>query len=281
MQITINQNCTHCSKCVKICPGEVFYQKAPKPEVTVLMPEMCIGCGHCVSVCPENAIEHAEFPESKVHPVDYGLYPTPEQMMMLIRARRSNRAMTGKEIPQDLLHQIEEAAYRAPTASNLQQVRVQLVTDKDTLRQISGFTIAAFDSVIKFVDNILGRFIFKRFMPDTYKNLPAFQRMKAEFKNGNDFILRKSSALLIIYTPKNARFGCEDANLAYQNASLMAECLGVSQFYTGFVLAGSKIKKGKLEKMLNIEGKIQAGMALGMPVFRYLRYPDRFYPPKF
>jgi nitroreductase len=195
--------------------------------------------------------------------------------MLLVRARRSNRAMTNKEIPQDFLNQIVEAAYRAPTASNLQQVRMLLITDKDILHKISSFTIFAFHSVVKLVDNMLGRFIFKKFMPDTYKYLPAFRKMKAEFDKGTDFILRDSTALLLIYTPKNARFGCEDANLAYQNASLMAECLGVSQFYTGFVLSGAKMKKGKLEKLLGIEGKVQAGMALGMPAFRYLKYVDR------
>jgi len=276
MQITINQNCTHCSKCVKICPGKVFYQETPKSEVIVAMPEMCIRCGHCVAVCPENAIQHPEFPESKVHPLDYGLYPTPEQMLLLIRARRSNRAMTDKEIPQDFLSQIVEAAYRAPTASNLQQVRVMLITDKEMLQKISNFTVSAFDSVIKLIDNKMGRFIFKKIMPDIIgKYLPAYRRMRADFENGDDFILRKSTALLLIYTPKKSRFGCEDANLAYQNASLMAECLGVSQFYTGFILSTTKVKKGKLEKMLGIEGKIQAGMALGMPVFRYLKYIDR------
>ena len=275
MQIVINQNCTHCSKCVKICPGKVFHQETPKAEVEVAMPEMCIVCGHCVAVCPENAVEHSEFPKEKVHPFDYESYPTPEQMMLLIRARRSNRAMTNKEVPQDFLNQIVEAAYRAPTASNLQQVRMLLITDKDTLRKISSFTISAFNSVVKLVDNMLGRFIFKKFMPALYKYLPAFRKMKAEFDQGTDFILRGSTAVLLIYTPKEARFGSEDANLAYQNASLMAECLGVSQFYTGFVLSGAKMKKGKLEKILGIDGKIQAGMALGMPAFRYLRYVDR------
>ena len=275
MQIIINQSCTCCSKCVKVCPGKVFYQETPKSEIVVSMPEMCIACGHCVAVCPENAVQHSEFPESKVHPIDYGLYPTPEQMLLLIRARRSNRVMTDMDIPQDSLNQIIEAAYRAPTASNLQQVRVLLITDKNTLHKISSFTISAFNSVVKLVDNMLGRFIFKKLMPDTYKYLPAFRKMKVEFEKGNDFILRDSTALLLICTPENLRFGCEDANLAYQNASLMAECLGVNQFYTGFVLSGAKMKKGKLEKLLGIKGKIQAGMALGMPGFRYLKYVDR------
>ena len=76
--------------------------------------------------------------------------------------------------------------------------------------------------------------------------------------------------------PRTSRFGYQDANLAYQNASLMAECLGVSQFYTGFVCSAiEQDKKGTLEKKLGIDGKIYAGMALGMPAFRYKNYIDR------
>ncbi|MFQ7387325.1 MAG: nitroreductase family protein [Alistipes sp.] len=45
-----------------------------------------------------------------------------------------------------------------------------------------------------------------------------------------------ATAVLFIHAPKESRFGAEDANLAYQNASLTAESLGVSQVYMGFVL---------------------------------------------
>lgn len=60
--------------------------------------------------------------------------------------------------------------------------------------------------------------------------------MRREYAGGNDRILRGATAVLLIHAPKESRFGTEDANLAYQNASLMAEVLGVSQIYMGFVL---------------------------------------------
>ena len=50
-------------------------------------------------------------------------------------------------------------------------------------------------------------------MPDIIcKYLPTYRRMRVDFENGDDFVLRKSTALLLIYTPKKSRFGCEDAN---------------------------------------------------------------------
>lgn len=275
MKIEINTNCTRCSKCVRVCPGKVLQQELPKAEVRVAMPEMCIVCGHCVAVCAENAIEHTEFPKEKVHKIDYSLYPTPEQLMLLIKARRSNRAFSKKEIPQEFLQQIIVAAYRAPTASNLQQVDITIITNFNTLHQISNFTINVFNGIVKLVDNIVGRLIFRTFLPDTYKFLPVFKKMKSEFDAGDDFILRNATAVLLIHSPKSSRFGCEDSNLAYQNASLMAESLGVAHFYTGFVCSATKQKTGKLEKMLGIDGKIHAGMALAMPLFKFENYVDR------
>ena len=114
------------------------------------------------------------------------------------------------------------------------------------------------------------------FMKDVYKYVPVFNRLKEEHKAGKDPILRKATALLLIHTPKSNRFGSEDANLAYQNASLMAQSLGVSQIYMGFVLTAIRQEgKDTLAKTLGIDGKIQAIMALGIPAFKYPKYTDR------
>jgi hypothetical protein len=103
-----------------------------------------------------------------------------------------------------------------------------------------------------------------------------FGRLKKELENGNDPIIRKATAIMLIHTPTSNRFGYADANLAYQNGSLMAETLGISQFYLGFVCAAIKQDKhGSLAKLLGIEGTIHSAMALGIPVFRYLNYIDR------
>ena len=57
----------------------------------------------------------------------------------------------------------------------------------------------------------------------------------------------------------------------------MAEALGVAQFYTGFVCTAAGMnRKKELQKLLGIEGcTIHAGMALGMPSFRFDKYIDR------
>lgn len=276
LQLSIDtKTCTRCGKCVRVCPSLIFAQAKAGDTVEIINKESCIVCGHCVAACPTNSVAHSDFPADKVHPIDYTRLPTPEQMMLLCEARRSNRAFSSKPIPDATLRQILEAAHRAPTASNMQQVEFTLITDPEKLRSIAEFTIGVFDSILKKLQNPILKPLLKSLLPGVYSYVPTFERLKREQAAGKDLILRKATAVILIHTPKSSRFGCEDANLAYQNASLMAESFGVSQFYLGFVLSAIKQKQGKLEKALGIDGKIQAGMGLGMPSFRYPNYIDR------
>ncbi|MDE6069687.1 MAG: 4Fe-4S binding protein, partial [Alistipes sp.] len=120
MNISIDsRSCIRCGRCVKACPASVFGQEKAGADVTVDTPENCIGCGHCAAACPTAAMRHSEFPPEKVHPVDRSQLPTPEQLMLLCKARRSNRALTRKPVPQESLDRILEAAHTAPTASNI------------------------------------------------------------------------------------------------------------------------------------------------------------------
>lgn len=271
-----SEKCIRCGRCVEICPSMVFGQREKKAEVNVVKPHNCIVCGHCVGVCPAGAVMHSDFPVDKVHAFDYSNYPTAEQMLLLCRARRSNRAFSEQAVPDVALEQIIEAAHRAPTASNLQQVEFTLVTDPAYLRLITIFTLKVFEKVLCKLRNPLLRPLLKLVMPEVLRYEAVFERLLREDGLGNDLILRKAKAVIFIHTPRTSRFGCQDANLAYQNASLMAECLGVNEFYTGFVCSAiQQEKKGGLEKTLGIKGRIQAGMALGMPAFRFKNYIDR------
>lgn len=253
----------------------MILQCSEKEQILVHSPESCIACGHCVSVCPKHCIDHESFPPSTLHPIDYGRYPSPESMIELIRARRSNRTFTSKPIPKESLDWIVEAAYRAPTATNAQEVGFTLVTDPAKLKLITDSTIAVFDKLVNLLTHPLVKPILKRIMPDPYRYEEAFKEMKQENENGNDLILRGATAVMLFHAPKSSRFGCEDCNLAYQNASLMAESLGVSQFYTGFVLTAIKQGNKALLKGLGIEETVWAGIALGLPQFRYPNYVDR------
>lgn len=271
--ILVNQDrCIHCKHCIKVCPAMIFEETST--QLSVNNEEACIGCGHCVAVCPSTAITHSEFPPECIHPINHTLIPHPQQLMELIKARRSNRAFSDKMIPHDTLIQIIEAAHRAPTASNLQQVSFTLITDPKKLAFISQFTVNHYRTILKKLEHPFLKPLLKKIMPDNYNYIPTFRRLIREHEAGNDLILRGAKAVILIHTPKSCRFGCEDSNLAYQNGSLMAESLGVAQFYTGFVCSVTK-QTSDLAQGLEITGTIHAGMALGIPTFHFPRYIDK------
>ena len=270
------ERCIRCGRCVRICPSGLFVDDAQQKRVSVVEPERCIGCGHCVAICPQEAIVHSLFPPKTVHAFTREALPSPEEVLLLCRARRSNRAFANRAVPRELLEQIVEAAHRAPTASNLQRVAFTVVTDTEQLRRISDFTIGVFGSALRKLNNPVLKPLLQRVVPHLYQAVPNLVRIEQTYAAGHDAILRGARAALLIHLPQGSRFADADANLAYQNASLMATSLGVNQFYMGFVMvAMAQERKGSLEAQLGISGRIHAAMALGMPQFEFQKYIDK------
>lgn len=271
-----NATCIKCGKCVKVCPAHILTQESPKSAIGLKNVQTCIACGHCVAICPTESVIHSDFPEHKVHALDRSSLPTPEQVLDLCRARRSNRAFLSSPVPTEYLTQIVEAAHLAPTASNGQDVSFTLVTKPELLKQISEICINTFESTVKLATNPLVKPLLGIFAPAAKEGVPHLEAVVNTYRKGYDIILREAKAVLFIHTSAKSNFGKQDANLAYQNASLMAESLGVSQFYTGYVCISVELdKKKKLAKLLGIEGNIHAGMALAMPAFKFSKYVDR------
>lgn len=271
-----NESCIRCGKCVKVCPVYILTQETKKGEIGLKNVQSCIACGHCVIACPTDSVIHSEFPENKVHNLNRDILPSSEQVMELLKARRSNRAFLSSDIPDDYLRQIVKAASLAPTASNEQEVSFTLVTNPEVLQQIRDITINTLDQTVRKITNPILKPLINLVRPDAKKAAPKLSAVIAKHRSGTDAILHNAKAVLFIHAPAFCNFGRQDANLAYQNASLMAECLGVSQFYTGFVCIASDMdKKKRLAKALNIKGVIHAGMALSMPAFKFPKYVDR------
>ena len=273
--------CVRCGKCAWVCPSEILRQEEKGGEIRVQHSEECIACGHCVAVCAKDAIQHSAFPDGTTHPIDYAQLPTADQLFALMQARRSNRALTNRPVPNEALARIVEAATLAPTATNARLLSFTVVTDPEKLRAVADFTIQVFDKLANLLLNPVVKCLVKPFQPELYeKYAPMFVSLKEAYAKGEDPILRKATALLIIHSPKSNRFGAEEANLAYQNASLMAESMGVSQIYMGFVLTAIRqAKKGAFSRLLGIDGEVFALMGLGMPAFRYPRAVDHKVQP--
>lgn len=278
MNISIADTCIRCGRCVQVCPSLVFERAETGGCVVAARPEACIRCGHCVAACSAGAVRHEAFPPERIHAADYAALPRPEALERLLATRRSMRVFRREPIPEEALDRIVAAADRAPTASNARALGYVVVTDPARLRAVIEFTLATFDPLVRLLSNPLVRPWLQPLLPGVYRYVRVFRRMRREWdEQGIDRILRGATALVAIHAPKSSRFGSEDANLAYQNASLMAEASGVGQLYAGFVLTAVRRRKGVLERQLGLapDRRIRALMALGLPQFRYPHTFDR------
>lgn len=270
--------CTQCGRCAKVCPAYVLVQKSKGTEILVQHPQRCIHCGHCMDVCPVNAMIHSAFPPSQVHKVQTDLLPSPESLMELIRSRRSNRTLTDKPIEEKNLQQILEAARYAPTAENSRKVKLHLITDSHKIYLVEKSVLDFFMRLAKILLFPPVKFILKPFLKDLYSSAPELLAMNKLFKEGKRPVTCQATALLFFTAPKGYRFGYQDCNLAYQNASLMAECIGISQIYMGFVqVAFQMMGRKKVARLLGMEEtqRVFAIMGLGIPAFRYPKYVER------
>lgn len=157
-------------------------------------------------------------------------------------ARRSNRALSQRPVPQEMLDRIVAAADLAPTATNARQLGYTLVTDPVLLRRMSEYTLGVFGKLADRLSHPLVRPWLSRLLPDVYRyipvsgNAPRICRGQRPYPAGCDGRVADPCA-------EREPVRAEDANLAYQNASLMAEALGVSQIYMGFVLTAVRQDK--------------------------------------
>ena len=276
--IQIGAECIKCRKCERVCPAGIIVYDEKDKSMKVNRVERCIDCGQCVAICPADALKHSSFPHEKIKQFDKNDCPSAEQLMLLIKKRRSNRAFSTKEVADEDIARIIEAAQYTPTARNSRDIGFVVIKNPENLRELSEFTCSTFEKITGKLENPFIKPILSLIRPDYYSNIPVMKHVIKGFRNGKDGILRNATAAILIYTKNKGMLSNADANLAYQNASLMAETLGVNHFYTGYLCVALRLNKGTLEKKLGIDGTIQVGMAIGMPMFSFTNYIDKGEP---
>lgn len=271
-----NKSCIACGKCVQVCPAGIMVRSTDGKRIEAVRTDRCIGCGHCVDVCPTGSVIHSDFPPQRVHTVDTGRLPAPEQVLELIRSRRSNRALTPHPIPDEALQRIVEAARYAPTASNSRQVSFTLVTEPERLRRIADFTVGVFASTARKLLHPVVRTLLKPLRPDLYRYAARFAEIEREHEAGNDPDLTAGDCPAhhpyARFQPIRMR-GCE-SGLPERIAD--GRVAGREPDLHGIRPHGRPHgQENAFARIAGITGRPQAIMALGIPAFRYSKYTER------
>lgn len=278
--------CKKDGMCARVCPDNIIVQREKLTIPEIVEDSYCISCGHCAAVCPSDAIIHSEFPKGAINPIRIEIMPSEEQVIELIKSRRSIRAFRDKPIDRATIEKIIDGARFAPSGQNSQSTEYLVVQDKEILRKISALVIEYLKFEIKRLSNPFFRTLAlladKELAESGLNEIPGFKRVIRSFEEGADPILFGAPALLVFHARRTDVFADVNAQLALHNASLIAHALGIGHFYTGWVVSPSRAPMARkwnrcIPDLIGIPpvNKFHAGLALGYPVPKFKNWIER------
>jgi nitroreductase len=269
--------------CVQDCPAGLYFQESENSVPKVHNLEFCISCGHCAAICPTNAIIHSGFPQSNVQPINVKNQPSSEEVLEILRTRRSIRVFKDKPVEKQKIEQIINAARFAPTGSNVQSTKYIVVQNKKILNEMVQATANHFLSIVNMAHNPLMKPLISLMLGKQshkfFENLPELERLLVVLKSGKDHILHKAPVLIMFYADERLWGPDINAQLAIENAALMAHSLGLGSFYTGFLLIASQRDKS-IGHIISLpeSHKIYGGLAIGYPKYEFKKWIERKTP---
>ncbi len=254
--------------CVRECPTAIIKLK-DKESVPQLMrggDESCLRCGHCVSVCPHGALSHRDIPLEACPPIEKDLSVTLEQVVQLLRSRRSVRLFKDKPVEKEIVQQLIEIARYAPTGSNMQLLNWTVFTDREKIHSLAGLAADWMKHELEKEDTALKA----SYMPN----------IVAAWEFGYDAILRSAPGLIVASAPKEAGNGLVDISIALAYLELAAPSMGLGTCWAG-LLQGALLSWDPLKEAIGLPTghRYHYPMMIGYAKPKYYRLPERK-PPR-
>ncbi len=276
--------CKRCGSCAMTCPVMVLQQEEKRtvPKINDAQLGVCFRCGQCVSMCPQGAISHSHYPEGTVHPIRSEVLPTYDQVLELVRTRRSKRLYKKQKIEKDVIEKVLDVARRGPSGHNEQSTEFIVIQDEKMIYEIGALTAKGLARLAMPFRYAIGRLIM-RFMlgprgAATVAELaPELEALSDMYNSGTDIILHEPPALILFCADSaGGTFAGTNANIALHNAALAAETLGLGCFYAGFVMFVSE-RDNSIAKLVSLPEthNIYGTLAIGYPRLKFKNWPER------
>ena len=240
--------CIGCGLCVSDCPTSAIRLVDGKATATM---QGCIRCGHCQAICPQEAVSLSGFAEEpeKITPE---MHVNSTALMGQLKARRSVRQFSAREIAPELIDQIIEAGRYTPTGTNSQNVSYAVL--REHISDYEAPAIRTFQRLKRVIDLVYSG----------TRNIQIDDHFL--FKNAKAVIVIKSADMV-------------NGALAASSMELMAQSLGIGVFYSGFYTMIVPLS-GKLKRKLHVRHgeKVVTTLVLGYPAVKYQRTAQRETP---
>lgn len=243
--IVDSDKCIGCGLCKTVCAA---HNIEIKDKIANVITDSCIYCGHCSAVCPKKAITVIGYAEGQVENVAKTRL-NPDEVLEVIRFRRSIRNFKDKKIPQDIIDQILEAGRLTHTAKNLQDVSFAVLDkEKNNIEKLA----VRFFRKIKRIANV-------------------FSKMARSIDIDDKFFFFDAPIVIAVFAKDKV-----NGILAAQNMEFVAEANGLGVLFSGFfTIAGNYSRKVKKAIKKPTGKKLATTLVIGYPDIKYLRSAQR------
>jgi nitroreductase/NAD-dependent dihydropyrimidine dehydrogenase PreA subunit len=258
--------CKRCFTCTQTCPILIFAKKDEEsiPEILDDNLQFCLVCGHCAAICPAGAITHDSFPPGSIVPVRKEELPSTEQMIEMLRMRRSIREFKDKPVERELIEKVIDVARCAPSDHNRQSTEYIVVQERSTLDKIVQLSINYYEGLVEMLQSTAPQGEKK---PDFLLELEGFVDI---LHTGKDLILSNAPLFIAFHAEEGAGFQAENAVLSLCYTTLAGMALGLGSYFTGFVVMACRADKA-IPELLSLpdNNQIYGALAMGYPKFKY------------
>ena len=253
-KITVDKDkCIHCGMCIKDCiVSALEFDDNKIPQYAVNGQGRCFACQHCMAICPAGALSFGDKNPADSMEVGYG---NSEELLQLIKSRRSYRKYKNEDIPKEKLDKIIEMLAFPPTGGNKDNLHFSIIETKEKMEEIRR---VSYDKI-----------------SSTQNPSSMFKMADEAYKNGNDVIYRGASSMVAVSIDKNNTIaGCETADpiIALSYLDLYAQSLGLGTLWCDYALIVAK-SISEVYSLLEIPDNYTLDyiLLLGIPAIKYKR----------
>lgn len=256
--ITVDESkCIHCGMCVRDCIVQCIHFDDKKiPRYVEGGNKICVGCQHCMAICPKGALS---FGGKNPDESDAAGYGNSEDLLRLIKSRRSFRFFQKQDVPPEKLSKIVDMLAYPPKGGNVDSLHFSIVGTAKKMRAIEKQTYETIAAIPQ--------------------GSPVIEFCRDNYNKGVDFIYRGASSLVAVSVNKaKAIPGCENADpiIALSYLELYAQSLGLGTLWTDAALSVLN-ELPEVRAMLEIPADYELNyvMLLGVPAIKYKRTVQR------